>query len=89
MAKTPENRENQEMNAPARRWEAAQEVLARRAEREALGPVMPVPREQSDALSTAPGQQPEAVVLDLVNPASAGRWPLDGLRQARLNEIRE
>jgi hypothetical protein len=36
---------------------------------------------------SAPGQQPEAVVFDFVNPIAAGRRLLDRARQARLAEV--
>ena len=42
--------------------------------------------DQPDAHGIAPGHQPEAVVLDFVNPVRAGRRLVGGGRQARLNE---
>jgi len=52
-----------------------------------LGPIMAVAGEKPDALGTAASQEPEAIVLYLVNPVRAGRWSLDRARQARLDKI--
>ena len=50
--------------------------------REAVGPVMAVAREAANARAIPAHHQPVAVVLDLVNPQRAGRWPLRPRRQA-------
>ena len=42
-------------------------------ERVALRPVVAPAGDQPDAHRVAPGHEPEAVVLDLVNPVGAGR----------------
>jgi hypothetical protein len=42
---------------------------------------------QPDAHGIAPGHQPEAVVLDLVNPVGAGRRLVGGGREAGLDEF--
>jgi hypothetical protein len=44
------------------------------------------PSDQPDAHGVATGHEPEAVVLDFVNPVRAGRRLVGGGRQARLNE---
>src|SRR5262245_42155493 len=56
---------------------------------EPLGPIVPVSREKPHPLGTPPRQQAEAIVLNLMNPVAASRWPLDRNRQARLNKIGE
>src|SRR5262245_18003552 len=38
------------------------------------GPIEAAAREQPHALALAPGQQPQAIVLDLVNPTVTRRW---------------
>jgi hypothetical protein len=43
--------------------------------REAVGPVMAVAREAADAQAIPAHHQPVAVMLDLMNPERAGRWP--------------
>ena len=43
---------------------------------------------EPDAHRIAPGHEPEAVVLDLVNPRRAGRGFVGWGQQARLNEAR-
>jgi len=50
---------------------------------------VPVSREKPHPLGTPSRQQAETIVLDLVNPVGTGRWPFDGARQARLDEIGE
>ena len=52
---------------------------------EAARPVVAVAGKQADADGIAPGHQPIAVVLDLVDPIGAGRGLVGGRRQARLN----
>ena len=47
---------------------------------------MRVPGEEADAHRIAPGHEPVAVVLDLVNPVGAGRGLVGGGWQARLYE---
>ena len=42
--------------------------------RAALRPVVAPAGDQPDAHRVAAGHQPEAVVLDLVNPTRGGRW---------------
>src|SRR4029078_4784331 len=55
----------------------------------ALRPVVPPAGDQPDAYRIAPGQQPETVVLDLVNPVGAGRglagwgWGAGSIKSAR------
>ena len=53
-------------------------------ERKAVGQVFAVPTDQSDLFAVAPGDDPEAVVLDLVNPIRPGRRCLGETGQARL-----
>jgi hypothetical protein len=55
-------------------------------EREADRPVVASARDQPDADGVAPGHEPVAVVLDLVNPVEAGRRAVGGGRQTRFNE---
>ena len=43
--------------------------------REAIGPIMTVAREAADPRAIPAHHQPIAVVLDLMNPERAGRWP--------------
>ena len=54
--------------------------------REAVGPVMTVAREAANARAIPAHHQPVAVVLDLVNPQRAGRWPRRPRRQAWFDE---
>ena len=54
--------------------------------REAVGPVMAVAREAADARAIPAHHQPIAVVLDLVDPERAGRWPGHLRWQARFDE---
>src|SRR5438094_6397384 len=56
-------------------------------EREAFGPVVPIAGEKPHSSGAAPRQEPEAIVLDFVNPIAAGRRPLDRDRQARLTAV--
>src|SRR5262245_35699292 len=56
-------------------------------EREAFGPVVPVAGEQPHAIGPTARQEPEAIMLDFVNPIAAAGWMLDRTRQARLAEI--
>src|SRR4051812_16361550 len=57
--------------------------------REALAnPVVAVAGDKADTQGIAAGHQPEAVVLDLVNPVGAGRRLVGGGRQAGLDEAR-
>src|SRR5205085_5081546 len=56
-------------------------------QRKAFGPIIAVAGEKPRALGTAPSQDPEAIVLYLVNPVVASRRPLDLGWQARLAEI--
>jgi hypothetical protein len=53
------------------------ETVRRRNERKAVGQVEPVAAYQANAAPLATGQDPEAVVLDLVNPSGAWRRPID------------
>jgi hypothetical protein len=53
--------------------------------REAVSEVVAVASIESDAVSIPAGQDPEAVVLDLVNPAVAGRRYFGRSGQAWLN----
>jgi hypothetical protein len=55
-------------------------------EREADRPVVTPAGDQPDANGIAPGHQPVAVVLDLVNPVGAGRGLVGGGRKAGLDE---
>ena len=57
-------------------------------QRVALRPVVAPAGDQPDAHGVAPGHQPEAVVLDLVNPVGAGRGLVGGGREAGLDEAR-
>ena len=43
--------------------------------REAVSPVMAVAREAADTRAVQAHNQPVAVMLDLMNPDPAGRWP--------------
>ena len=58
-------------------------------QRIALRPVVAPAGDQPDAYRIAPGQQPETVVLDLVNPVGAGRglagwgWEAGSMKLAR------
>ena len=60
-----------------------------RHQRIALRPVVAPAGDQPDAYRIAPGQQPETVVLDLVNPVGAGRglagwgWEAGSMKLAR------
>ena len=54
--------------------------------REAVGPLIAVPREAVDARAITAHHQPVAVMLDFVNPEQAGRWPGRPRRQAQLDE---
>ena len=49
-------------------------------------PVVPIAGDQPDAHGVAPGHEPIAVMLDLVNPVGAGRGLVGGGWQARLYE---
>jgi hypothetical protein len=55
-------------------------------ERIALRPVVAPAVDQPNAYRVAPGHEPEAVVLDLVNPVGPGRGLVGWGRQARLYE---
>ena len=54
----------------------------------ALRPVVAPAGDQPDAHGVAPGHEPEAVVLDLVNPVGAGRRLVGGGREAGFDEAR-
>src|SRR4029077_5935173 len=54
--------------------------------REAIGPVMAVAREAADTRAIPAHHQAVAVVLDLVEPERAGRWPRRLRRLARFDE---
>src|SRR6185436_10823379 len=54
--------------------------------REAIGPVMAVAREAANTRAIPAHHQAVAVVLDLVEPERAGRWPLRLRRLARFDE---
>jgi len=56
-------------------------------ERKALRPVVSVAGEQPHSRGPTPNEEPEAIMLDFVNPIAAGRRALDGARQAGLAEI--
>ena len=55
-----------------------------RGEGEAIGEVIAPAGVQGDPLRIAFGEDAEAVVLDLVNPARPSRWRLGGARQTQL-----
>jgi hypothetical protein len=55
----------------------------RRCEREARREVVAVAGDKPDTGTVTPRHDPEAIVLDLVNPAIAGRWPLGWRWQTR------
>ena len=55
-------------------------------ERKAARPIVAAPRDQPDADRTAPGHEPETVVLDLVDPVRARRRAVGRRREARLDE---
>jgi hypothetical protein len=57
-------------------------------QRIALRPVIAVLGDEPDAHGIAAGHQPEAVVLDLVNPIGAGRRLVGGGREAGFDEAR-
>ena len=56
--------------------------------RVALRPVVAPAGDQPDAHGVTSGHQPEAVVLDLVNPVRAGRGLVGGRWEARFDEAR-
>ena len=56
--------------------------------RVALRPVVAPAGDQPDAHGIAPCHEPEAVVLDLVNPVRAGRGLVGGRWEARFDEAR-
>ena len=51
-------------------------------------PVIAVASDKPDAHRVAPGHEPEAVVLDLVNPVRPSRRLWGGGKQAGLKEVR-
>ena len=53
---------------------------------EAVGPVVTIAGEAADTRAFPAHHQPEAIVLDFVNPQRAGRRPGDFRRQARFDE---
>src|SRR3954451_6550235 len=55
---------------------------------EAVRPVVASAGDKPDAHGIAPARQPEAVVLDLVNPIGAGRGLVGWRREAGFNEAR-
>ena len=57
-------------------------------QRIALRPVVAPAGDQPDADGVAPGHEPKAVVLDLVNPVGAGRGLVGGGREAGFDEAR-
>ena len=57
-------------------------------QRIALRPVIAALGDEPDAHGIASGHQPEAVVLDLVNPVGAGRRLVGWGREAGFNEAR-
>ena len=57
-------------------------------QRIAVGPVVAAAGDQPDAHRIAPGHQPVAVVLDLVNPVGAGRGLVGGGGEAGFDEAR-
>ena len=57
-------------------------------ERVAVRPVVAPAGDQPDAHGIAPGHQPVAVVLDLVNPVGAGRGLVGGGWEAGFDEAR-
>ena len=57
-------------------------------EREAAGPVVAAAGQQPDAHGIAPGHQPIAVVLDLVNPVRARRRFVGGRTGGRVRRSR-
>ena len=59
-----------------------------RHQRIALRPVVAPAGDQPDAYRIAPGQQPETVVLDLVNPVGAGRGLAGWGWEAGIDEAR-
>jgi hypothetical protein len=61
-----------------------QRLDRRCGEREPIGKVMAVARYQPNAAASAVRQDPEAIVLDLVNPARARRRLIGRSRQARI-----
>src|SRR4029077_20307873 len=61
-----------------------QRLDRRCGEREPIGKVMAVARYQPNAVASAVRQDPEAIVLDLVNPARARRRLIGRSRQARI-----
>ena len=54
-------------------------------QRIALRPVIAAPGDEPDAHGIAAGHEPEAVVLDLVNPVGAGRSAARRLRIRSIN----
>ena len=58
-------------------------------EREAFGPVVPIAGEKPHPRGAPTRQEPEAIMFDFMNPIAAGRWPLNGARQARLDKVGE
>ena len=53
---------------------------------EAVGPVMAVAGEAANSRAIPAHHQPVAVMLDLMNPQRAGRWPRHLRRLARFDE---
>jgi CheY-like chemotaxis protein len=53
---------------------------------ETVRPIVPAAREQPNALALAAGNQPVAVVLDLVNPVGSGRGFAPDSRQTGFDE---
>ena len=53
---------------------------------EAVGPIVAALGEAADPRAFPAHHQPEAVMLDFVNPLRAGRWPCDLRRSARFNK---
>jgi hypothetical protein len=53
---------------------------------ETARPIVAIAGKQTDAHGIAPGHQPIAVVLDLMDPIGAGRGLVGGRRLARFNE---